>query len=597
MASLNEIAIKILVDGKELDATIKGLEKDLNGVETSSKKAGGGMKQSFMSAKVGILAAAGAIAGVVAGLNKAVNIASDFQEANSKFNVVFSGMEKQARQMRKELVDAYAMSTTEATRHLAAVQDLLVPMGMNRQAAANLSGEIVKLSADLGSFNNQPTEQVMMDIQSALVGNFETMKKYGVVLNETNVKQQAMNMGLYNGKGVIDAAARSQAAYELILKGSTAALGDMERTSDSYANTKKKVAAATEDLALQLGAVLLPIWNKVLNAALNFINIMGATNIAGVLNKTWTVLYEFVSRVYRVLRFVNGILYDLYHGGIDAVKKSALDAWDAIANGWDETMKRIDESYDQGVIAYEQFIEGEKMDFKALQESMREEIDKTTQKELDAQEERKLKSLQTHWQYQDKIQAQIDEYNLRRAQDAQAEYDAFIKAQQDKLRSIKSFTDQSARMLSNAFVNQWQRGISGMKQFLEQFKWMIARMAAEWAAKKALFTLGGGIFGGIFGGIASLFGFQHGGEARMPQFAMVGEGGPEIIAPKKDYIEVHNQMIQRGEIGGMDNSKLISELQLLRQDINNLQLNANFDSDELAIIVEKGNDNLGLRTI
>lgn len=33
-------------------------------------------------------------------------------------------------------------------------------MGMQANAAANLSNEIVKLSADLGSFNDLPTEQV-----------------------------------------------------------------------------------------------------------------------------------------------------------------------------------------------------------------------------------------------------------------------------------------------------------------------------------------------------------------------------------------------------------------------------------------------------
>ncbi len=180
---------------------------------------------------------------------KAVKAASDLAEVQSKFNVVFAGQTGVAEAWSRELVASYAMSTREAKQYLSSVQDLLVPMGMAADQAGVMSNEVVRLAADLGSFNNLPTAQVMDDIQSALVGNYETMKKYGVVLNAATVEQQAMSMGLAATKAELTAADKAQAAYALMIEGSTAAMGDMIRTQDSYANQAKKFQAQIEDLS------------------------------------------------------------------------------------------------------------------------------------------------------------------------------------------------------------------------------------------------------------------------------------------------------------------------------------------------------------
>jgi len=208
-------------------------------------------------AKVGIAAIAFG-ATVAFGMKKAIDAASDLEETVGKFNVVFAEHSKQAESMADVLVDSYAMSTREAKQYLSSIQDLLVPMGMAADKAILMSNEVVKLSADLASFNNVPTATAMADIQSALVGNFETMKKYGVVLNETVIKQEALNQGIWNGKGMVDANTKAQIAYQLMLKGSAAALGDQQRTMGSYANQMKQLKANIEDIAAAVGDELLP---------------------------------------------------------------------------------------------------------------------------------------------------------------------------------------------------------------------------------------------------------------------------------------------------------------------------------------------------
>jgi len=228
------------------------------GEKTTKKSA-----QWFKKLKAGWLAVAAAIGGTVVALvrfgKEAVKAASNFEEANNKFNVVFRGVRREANTMRKELVKDYAMSTTEATNFLSAIQDMLVPMGMGRGAAAALGGEIVKLSADLFSFNPraQSMDEVMRDIQSALAGQIEPMRKYGVFLTQDRIAVEALNMGLVKQGEALTTAAKAQATMAIIAKDSGDAIGDMARTADGYKNTMKKLRAEFDDMKVAIGQELM----------------------------------------------------------------------------------------------------------------------------------------------------------------------------------------------------------------------------------------------------------------------------------------------------------------------------------------------------
>lgn len=239
---LNQAHRKIDQFTKEGSANATKLQKSFGSVGTAIKAIG--------------FAAAGAM--VASYMKSAVAAASDLEEVTGKFNVVFGEQKKLAEGWAKTLVDSYAMSTREAKQYLSAMQDLLVPMGMNAKAAAEMSNEVVKLAADLGSFNNMPTAKVMEDIQSAMVGNYETMKKYGVVLLASTVQQEALEMGLAATKKELTASHKAMAAYKLIVEGSTFAIGDMARTSDSYANILKDFKADMEDFSASLGQFVIP---------------------------------------------------------------------------------------------------------------------------------------------------------------------------------------------------------------------------------------------------------------------------------------------------------------------------------------------------
>jgi len=253
----------------------------------------------------------------------AVKAASDLEEVQSKFDVVFKDMSESATAWAKTLQVSYGMSETESKKFLSSIQDLLVPMGMNSQAAASLSFEIVKLSTDLGSFNNLPTAKVMEDIQSALVGNYETMKKYGVVLNATTVQQKALEMGLAASKEELTASQKALAAYTIMAEDSSAAIGDFNRTQEGFANQMKIAKSTVNDLITSLGEFLLPIATDLVSTFNDWMRTQGGFNkVLGTSVEIVRFLYNgFMGLVLAAkgLTSAFGIAFDMIVDGLTGV--------------------------------------------------------------------------------------------------------------------------------------------------------------------------------------------------------------------------------------------------------------------------------------
>ncbi len=96
----------------------------------------------------------------------------------------------------------------------------------------------------------------MRDFQSALVGNHETVRKYGIVLTESALKLDALKEGM--DPKTLTAQQKAFLRLKIIIAGSTDAIGDAKRTSESFANTLKRVKAEIKDTSVLLGQLLIP---------------------------------------------------------------------------------------------------------------------------------------------------------------------------------------------------------------------------------------------------------------------------------------------------------------------------------------------------
>ena len=124
-------------------------------------------------------------------------------------------------------------------------------MGFARGEAAQLSVQLAKLATDVASFNNASDTETMAAFQSALVGNHETVRQFGIVITEATLNQELLRMGLTKTSQTASNSEKVQARLNLIMAGTTDAQGDAARTAESFANRSKALGAALERLAVE----------------------------------------------------------------------------------------------------------------------------------------------------------------------------------------------------------------------------------------------------------------------------------------------------------------------------------------------------------
>jgi hypothetical protein len=203
---------------------------------------------------IGTLAAATVGAGALL-----VGLGSDAQEMQGKFDIVFGTSAPEAAAALDEFGNAVGRNKFSLMGMAAALQDTFVPLGFARDEAAKMSVEVSKLAVDLGSFNNVSEEAVAADLQSALTGQADVMKKYGVVINQAAIENEALALGLIASKGELNAQSQAAATLSLIMKGTSDAQGDAARTSGSWANQMRALKAELAEAATTMGVELLPV--------------------------------------------------------------------------------------------------------------------------------------------------------------------------------------------------------------------------------------------------------------------------------------------------------------------------------------------------
>ncbi len=258
MNTIQKLIYKLTADNTDL---IKGMKKASESMDSLGKKFQATGKKLTLGVTLPIVGIGAAM----------VKLASDAEETESKFNAVFKSQSDAVSTWAKEYSKSIGRSEIDTKAFLATIQDTLVPLGFMRDRAADMSKSVIELANDLSSFNNLPTADVVRDIQSAIVGNTETLRKYGVVASQDAIIQEALTSGLIKNKNELDATTKAQAIYNILLKGTTDAQGDAARTSGSTANQLRAVKAEAEALGVEFGQVLLPIVNDIIAGARDLI--------------------------------------------------------------------------------------------------------------------------------------------------------------------------------------------------------------------------------------------------------------------------------------------------------------------------------------
>lgn len=217
---------------------------------------------SGFSARTSLLFGSGqfvAAAAISASLAKSIQAASDLNEQISKSEQVFGSASAAVKAWSSTTASSIGVAREEALAAAGTFGNLFKTVSIVPSSAALMSQALVQLAADLASFNNVSITDSLTAIRSGLVGEAEPLRRFGVLLSEARVQQQAMaDSGKTSAKALTEQE-KALARYEIIMRDTTTAQGDFARTSDGLANQTRILQAQLKDLAANMGTTLLPV--------------------------------------------------------------------------------------------------------------------------------------------------------------------------------------------------------------------------------------------------------------------------------------------------------------------------------------------------
>lgn len=198
------------------------------------------------------------LSAAVAGLGvAAVKTASDYEENLNKIDVAFGDSADEVTKWADNAMDEFGLSKVAASDAASSFGALAKGVGVSESEAAGMAITLSGLTSDLSSYFNTSTDVSAKALESIFTGESEALKKFGVIMTETNLKQFAEEHGMVYDE--LTQLEKTQLRYNFVMEKTKDAQGDYNRTSEGTANSLKTFSASMQDLATVLGQQLLPI--------------------------------------------------------------------------------------------------------------------------------------------------------------------------------------------------------------------------------------------------------------------------------------------------------------------------------------------------
>jgi hypothetical protein len=277
----NKIQFVIEID-EHGQPVIRSVEKDFDKLNKTTKKT----SRTFKAAKAAwasMTAALGVytLVQVAKGVLDLANAASDMNETLSKSSLIFGEQEKAMEAWASTSAESMGLATQAALEHAATMGNMFSQLGAGSGTAAEVSRNMVQLSADIASLHNVAggASEVLLGMQSAFRGEYDALQRYIPTINAAAVQEQALAMTHKARAAELTNLEKAMAAVEIITRDAGAATGDFARTAEGAANQERILAANIADLKAKFGERLLPVVGEVISEINAFMDSLSADEI------------------------------------------------------------------------------------------------------------------------------------------------------------------------------------------------------------------------------------------------------------------------------------------------------------------------------
>lgn len=264
-------------------AELNKTERATLAVAGAEKSRLGGFLRQSVAAGVGI----GGAQLLISQLSQAKASAIDYQDVVAANDVTFGRQRKQLEEFKRLQSDRLNLSRLTTEQLAGTFGQVFKSAGASQQQALEQGLALTERAADTRSFRGGRLEDVRDAFRSALVGETEPIRRYGVLLDDARLRLRALDLGLVKStKDTLPPAIKAQAAYAEIMAQTADAAGDVARTADSAANKIEDQRQKAADARQELGEGLLPIISELASAGAELAPALGgvARGVAAVLS-------------------------------------------------------------------------------------------------------------------------------------------------------------------------------------------------------------------------------------------------------------------------------------------------------------------------
>ena len=135
---------------------------------------------------------------------------------------------------------------------------------------ADVSLNLTKLAADMGSFYNQDPEQVAKSLEAVFTGQTRPLRQYGLDLTQATLSEWAMKQGIDADVASMTQAEKTMLRYQYVMNNAKLSMGDFAATANTWANVVKTLKQQFQALGGIIGGVFVNAFKPALIALRGF---------------------------------------------------------------------------------------------------------------------------------------------------------------------------------------------------------------------------------------------------------------------------------------------------------------------------------------
>ena len=255
---------RLEADVKDFDRDLKKASKRLGKLEKDTGKAGKATDKTTsafggMGKMMGVVFAGAAAAAAFRFFKGTIDASSNLNESLNAVNVVFGESAEEVKKLGENAADSVGLANSEfntlAVSFSAFVETIAGEQG---RKVVDVLEELTTRSADFASVMNIDVAEAATIFKSALAGETEPIRKFGIDVSAAAVNLKAMELGLADSTAELTEQDKVLARYELIMSQTEKTQGDFKNTSTDFANAMRILTAKFEDAKAKIGDALIP---------------------------------------------------------------------------------------------------------------------------------------------------------------------------------------------------------------------------------------------------------------------------------------------------------------------------------------------------